>query len=99
MDHNDPPSLEATQHAGPGEPDSGPSVPRETNGESPFVSYRPRRYVPWWQLFSYTYLIFIILYQVSPEFQAWVNYNVRYWGRYPSYMTRYAAWWLRQVEE
>ena len=90
------PSSGASPYADLGEPGSGFSVPRETKDMPPF---RYRKSFPWFRIFSLVssgYLLFLIVYQVSPDFQLWVNYNLRYYGRYPDYFIRYAAWWLRQ---
>lgn len=54
--------------------------------------WRPRIRVPWTTLL----LLGLIAYQVSPEFQGWVNYQIRVglqWGRY---FGDYTRWWLKQ---
>lgn len=48
--------------------------------------------VPWFSLF----LGLLIAYQVSPEFQGWVNYQVRAGLKWPSWFVAYTLWWLRQ---
>jgi hypothetical protein len=55
---------------------------------------------PWWRLYSLASMgmvWFIILYQISPEFQAWVNYTFRYWSRYVTYSAEYGVWTVKQA--
>jgi hypothetical protein len=95
-----PPPPEVPQHADPGDPDSGFSVPRETLGTPPFLT------VPWQapsrlaKLLSSTVTItlrvgptMLLMWMIAPPE---LKYELRKQARWLPYAAKYAAWWLRQ---
>lgn len=76
-------------------PPEGPTASQEAPHPVLRVkAYRQPIRVPWFGLF----IGFLIAYQSVPEFNAWVNYQVRSGLRWPKWLAEYAAWWMRQPE-